>query len=284
MTEQLSAEYIQVAIQLAFLVGIIFLIMGLFRLGFVTTFFSKAVLSGFITGAALINCLSQVKYILGIRIPSAVRVQTLLQEIFSNVSNFNYKTILLGCSSIVVILTIKNVGLRYKSMKWIKPFGSLTVCILTILLSYLLQFQNRGIPIVGTIPSGLPPITIHRWLPLRTDLAVPAITLVVVGFLESIGTAQKFAALNHYTVDSSREFYALGAANFVGSMFSIYPVVVSLSRTAVNNEVGAKSQISSIISATGVMVVLLWLVFLFYYLVSTDDFYSLFFPPVLHTY
>jgi MFS superfamily sulfate permease-like transporter len=94
------------------------------------------------------------------------------------------------------------------------------------------------------------------------------VILVIIGFMESISIAKKMAMKHRYEVDSSLELIGLGMANFIGSMFSIYPVVGSFSRTAVNNDAGATSAISGVITATMVVLVLLLLTFVFEYLVS----------------
>ena len=267
MTDQLTAEYVRMAIQLSFLIGLIYLGCGILRLGFITSFFSKAVMSGFITGTVVVIMLSQLKYILGIHIPGSNQVQVILKEIFTHLYEFNWKTFVLGCASIILILVVEYLGKKYEKLRPIKPLGPITVCVITIFLSWILDFESLGIPTVGPIPDGLPPVSISQWFPLNSDLIGPAITLFIVSFIESIGTAQKFAAEHNYEVNCSKEFFALGTANFFGSMVSIYPTVISLCRTAVNNGAGARSQIAAIITATGVIVVLLWLVFLFYFLV-----------------
>lgn len=268
MTEDLQNEYNMLAVKLALLVGIIWMGMGLLRLGFVTTFLSRAVIGGFTTGSALIIGFSQVKYILGYNVPGTDRLPLLLKSLIQNISKFNYKTFVLGILSIVVIVGMKNVGMKYKKWSWIKTLGPITVCVITILVSWLANLSALGIPTVTSIPPGLPPITIDLWAPLSLDLLKPAITIVIVGFMESISVAKKCAAQHKYELDASLELFGLGMANFIGSMFSVYPVVGSFSRTAVNNEAGALSAISGIITATLVMVVLLCLTFVFEYLVS----------------
>lgn len=266
MTEDLQNEYNMLAVKLALLVGIIWMGMGLLRLGFVTTFLSRAVIGGFTTGSALIIGFSQVKYILGYNVPGTDRLPLLIKSLIQNISKFNYKTFVLGILSIVVIVGMKNVGMKYKKWSWIKTLGPITVCVITILVSWLANLSALGIPTVTSIPPGLPPITIDLWAPLSLDLLKPAITIVIVGFMESISVAKKCAAQHKYELDASLELFGLGMANFIGSMFSVYPVVGSFSRTAVNNEAGALSAISGIITATLVMVVLLCLTFVFEYL------------------
>ncbi len=263
-----SEEYQVTAIKLALLAGLIYTAMGLLRLGFITSFLSSAVIAGFTSGSALIIGFSQLKYILGYNITSTDKLPQLLKSLILNISKFNYKTFVLGCLCILCILGMKHVGMTYKRLSWIKTLGPITVCVITILVSWLAGLNDLGIPTVASIPPGLPPLTIDEWAPLNTDLLKAAITLVIIGFMESISMAKKMAMKHKYEIDSSLELIGLGMANFIGSMFSIYPVVGSISRTAVNSDAGALSAISGIITATMVMLVLLFLTFVFEYLVS----------------
>jgi len=163
---------------------------------------------------------------------------------------------------------MKHIGMTYKRFGWIKTLGPITVSAISILVSWLADLKALGIPTVSSIPAGLPPVTINEWSPLSTDYLLPVVILVIIGFMESISIAKKMAMKHRYEVDSSLELIGLGMANFFGSMFSIYPVVGSISRTAVNNDAGATSAISAVITATMVMLVLLLLTFVFEYLVS----------------
>ena len=169
--------------------------------------------------------------------------------------------------------------MTYKRFSWIKTLGPITVCVISILVSWLADLHSLGIPTIAKIPPGLPPVTINEWSPLNTDLFKAAIPLVIIGFMESISIGKKMAMKHKYELDSNLELIGLGLANFIGSMFSIYPVVGSISRTAVNNDAGALSAISGIITATMVMLVLLLLTFVFEYLASS--FLSYFFPSLV---
>jgi sulfate transporter 4 len=263
-----TQEYQSTAVKLALLAGIIYTTMGLLRLGFITSFLSNAVIAGFTSGYALIIGFSQFKYILGYNVPNTDKLPQLLKNLILNISKFNYKTFVLGCLCIMCIVGMKNLGMTYKRFHWIKALGPLTVCVVTILVSWLADLSSLGIPTVTHIPSGLPPVTINEWSPLSIDLLKAVIPLVIIGFMESISIGKKMAMKHRYEIDSNSELIALGMANFFGSMLSIYPAVGSVSRTAVNNDAGALSAISGIITATMVMMVLLFLTAVFEYLVS----------------
>jgi sulfate transporter 4 len=274
-----AQEYQTTAVKLAFMAGILYTAMGLFHLGFITTFLSNAVIAGFTSGSALIIGFSQLKFILGYNVTNTDKLPLLLKSIFMNISKFNYKTFVLGCLCIICILGMKHIGMTYKRLSWIKTLGPITVCVISILVSWLAGLNALGIPTVASIPAGLPPVTIDEWTPLSTDYLLPVIILVIIGFMESISIGKKMAMKHKYELDSNLELIGLGLANFIGSMFSIYPVVGSISRTAVNNDAGALSAISGIITATMVMLVLLLLTFVFEYLASS--FLSYFFPSLV---
>jgi len=256
-----DALYAQLAIQCSFLVGIIYIGMGLLQAGFVTIFLSHAVISGFTTGAAVIIGMSQVKYLFGYDVVRSDRLQELLESIFSGIEQFNYRPFLMGCSSILMLLFFKHVGKTYPKYKWVRAAGPLFVTVLALVLVVALNLENRGIAVVGTIPKGFPGLTVKEWTPLSDvkDIILVVISIVIVGFMESIAIAKQLASKHKYEIDSSQELIGLGMANFLGSAFSAYPVTGSFSRSAVNNEAGATSGVAGMVTATIVCFVLLFL-------------------------
>lgn len=258
-------RYNRLAIQTSFLVGVCYIVMGLLRLGFVTIFLSHAVISGFTTGAAVIIGMSQVKYILGYEIESSKSFHKLLQELFENINKFNYKTFLMGAFSILALVLMKHVGKQFPKLKGVRAMGPLSVTAVTIIITLAFGLDKKGIPVVGTIPKGLPKFTAGDWTPVDQvgNLFLVVLSIVVVGFMESIAIAKQLASKHKYEIDSSQELIGLGMANFLGGMFQAYPVTGSFSRSAVNNEGGAKSGVSGMVTATLVGFVLLLLTVVF---------------------
>mmetsp|Transcript_39572 Transcript_39572/g.58781 ORF Transcript_39572/g.58781 Transcript_39572/m.58781 type:complete len:732 (-) Transcript_39572:383-2578(-) len=258
-------EYVEIyttlAIQTAFLVGVAYIIMGLLRLGFVTVFLSHAVVSGFTTGAAVIIGMSQVKYIFGYDVERSDRLHVVLANIIDGLDQFNYKTFLMGMSSVVTLATLKHIGKTYPRFKWVRALGPLSVTAVTIAVTWIFSLQDHGIPIVGTIPKGIPSFTAGRWVPIDNlgEIMPTVISITVVGFMESIAIAKQLASKHKYELDSSTELIGLGMSNFAGAMFQSYPVTGSFSRSAVNNDSGAMSGISGMVTATMVLFVLLFL-------------------------
>jgi len=255
--------YTTKAMQASFLVGVIYIFMGICRLGFVTIFLSHAVISGFTTGAAVIIGLSQVKYVVGYDVGQSKQIHKVLGKVFEDIEKLEWKTCLMGCGSIFALIVLKRIGKTYPRFKIVRALGPLLVTVFTTFLTWVAKLD---IPTVGEIPEGLPSLSANKWFPIEDGARLTfetVIPMVVVGFMESIAIAKQLASKHKYELDSSVELIGLGVANFLGGMFMSYPVTGSFSRSAVNNETGAKSGISAIVTATIVLFVLLFLTPLF---------------------
>jgi len=261
-----DSVYIRLAIQASLLVGLTYLIMGICRMGFVTIFLSHAVISGFTTGAAVIIATTQLKHIFGYNIPRSDLLYKNLQYLIENIAQFNFKVFLMGTAAILLVLAMKNASKKHKKLIWLRALGPLTVTILGIVISAACNLKAKGdIPLVGTIPAGLPSPTVSLWTPIDdfSQLFLVVISITIVGFMESISIGKQLAAKHKYEIDSSDELVGLGMANFVGAMFQSYPVTGSFSRSAVNHESGAQSGLAGIVTATLVGLVLLLLTSVF---------------------
>jgi sulfate transporter 4 len=257
------------AIQTSFVVGLLNIGMGLFRLGFVTVFLSHAVISGFISGAALISGMSQLKHILGIK-ANGDNVEKIIESICENIGGFNYKSFLMGSFSLVALLLIKPLSKKFPTQKWLKAIGPIFITVVTIAITWGFNLDKQGLPIIASIPAGFPNFTAGLWFPMDKfgDMITTSVSITIIGFMESIVIAKSLAAKHNYEVDSSMELIGLGMSNFVGSMFQAYPSAGSFSRSAVNNDSGAQSGVSGIVTAFLVGLVLLFLTDVFEYLVS----------------
>lgn len=264
-TENYQAMYNTLAIQVTFLVGIINISLGLLRLGFITIFLSHAVISGFTSGAAVIIGMSQIKYIFGYDVERSDVLHEVLHNIFDGIEQFNYKTFLLGFFSVVALVTMKGVGKTYARFKWMRAMGPLTVSVIGIVLNVVFKLDEKGIPNVGHIPKGLPSFTADMWFPMPDagSLMVVVFSITIVGFMESIAIGKQLASKHKYELDSSTELIGLGMSNLAGAVFNAYPVTGSFSRSAVNNESGAQSGISGMVTATIVGLVLIFLTAVF---------------------
>ena len=188
-TPDYQERYNQMAIQVSFMVGLMYIALGLLRLGFVTIFLSHAVVSGFTTGAAVIIGLSQVKYLFGYDIPKSDVLHEVIENIIAGIDQFNYKTFLVGGTGVLVLLAMKHIGKTYPKLKWVRAAGPLTVCVVSIVLNVIFDLESKGIPVVGAIPKGLPAVTTDVWFPMENadKLMVLVFSITIVGFMESIG-------------------------------------------------------------------------------------------------
>ena len=255
-----SDQYVTLAILLALMVGLFQLMMGVLRLGFVVNFLSHPVISGFTSAAALIIGLSQLKHLLGVDLGRSKFVHVILQQAFENVGNIHWPTFILGVVAIGVIITIKKINKRIP--------GPLIAVFIGILAVYFLGLDEGGMKILKDVPSGLPKLSAPNLdMEAITSLIPTMLAISLVGFMESIAVAKAIQAKHkNYEVVPNQELIGLGAANILGSFFSSFPVTGGFSRTAVNDQAGARTGLASIISAVLIILTLLFLTPLFYYL------------------
>lgn len=252
--------YITLAITLALFVGIIQFALGAFRLGFLVNFLSHPVISGFTSAAALIIGLSQLKHLLGVDIPRSHHVHEIILNAIEKADLINWATLGIGIGGIFLIKGIKKVN---KSIP-----GPLLAVVFGILAVWGLGLTDAGVKIVGTVPSGLPSFSMPDLSGETLSALLPvALTISLVGFMESIAVAKAIQSKHkNYEVVPNQELIALGAANIGGAFLQSYPVTGGFSRTAVNDQAGAKTGMASIISAGLIILTLLFLTPLFYYL------------------
>lgn len=253
-------EYIAMAIFLALFMGSIQLVLGLLRMGFLVNFLSKPVISGFTSAAAIIIGLSQLKHLLGTSISGSNQIHILLQNAFSTITETHLITFGIGLGAILLIKGIKKFNNRIPA--------ALIVVVLGILGVYFLGLGQQGVKIVGEVPSGFPMLKLPVIDFTRISELVPiALTLALIAFMEAISVAKAVEEKHDdYEVDSNQELIALGTSNIIGSFFQSYPTTGGFSRTAVNDQAGARTGIAPLISALVVGLTLLFLTPLFYYL------------------
>ncbi|MEM6726219.1 MAG: sulfate permease, partial [Bacteroidota bacterium] len=254
-----TTEFVALAILLALMVGLIQFLMGVFRLGFLVNFLSHPVIAGFTSAAAIIIGFSQLKHLLGIHLQKG-KVHQLVIQVAERFGETNVPTLILGLSGIVLLLAIK---------RWAKKIpGPLILVLFSIGLVYLLDLKSAGVKIVGEVPGGLPQLIIPSFKGDNFIALLPvALTIAFVGFMESIAVAKAIQRKHSdYKLSPNQELIALGAANIFGSIFQSFPVTGGFSRTAVNDQSGAKSGLASLISAALIILTLLFLTDYFYYL------------------
>lgn len=271
-----SESYLNAAINLSLLVGLILLILRSLRLGAIVNFISHSVLSGFTSAAAIVIAVSQIKYLLGLDLPRASHVDKSLSDIFTHITESNTATLLLAVTAFFLLWYSKNrlcCQLQRAGMpEWlVQPICKAGPMFAVLFGSVAVWFFNLGqqyhVDTVGMIPQGLPTIQgIHIDLDLWQQLFVPALLIALIGFLESVSVGTALASKRKERIDPNKELVALGLAN-LGSAFSgTYPVAGGFGRSMVNHSAGAQTTIASLISATLVAITVAFFTPLFYYL------------------
>ncbi len=256
LVEQGSVGYVTAAALLALMVGVVHPVLGFGRLGFVVNFLSHSVLVGFTAAAAIIIGFSQVKHILGISIPRREHFYETVGDVIGALGDTHAATIALGAGSIAALLIIKSRAPRLP--------GALFAVVATTLITAIASLGDKGVATVGEIPDSLPSFGLpDAGDGLIGDLAVTALVITMVGFMESIAVAKVYARRHRYDVDANSELVALGMANVTSGLFGGYPVTGGFSRTAVNDTAGARTPLASIITAVLVLVTIAFLTPLF---------------------
>jgi SulP family sulfate permease len=271
-----SGEYLVLALTMALLAGLLQIAMGAARLGRLVSFISHPVISGFTSAAALMIAFSQVSHLLGLRIASQERLPELLSALLASLSQTNPITLAIGLSSLAVLYffrsrlegLLRRLGASANLALFISKSGPLLVVLASSLLVWLMRLdQSAGVQVVGAIPSGLPRLALPSFdLQTWRALAAPALTISLVGFLESISVARSLASRRRQKVNPDQELVALGIANLGAAFTGGYPVTGGLSRSMVNFSAGAKSGLASIVSAGLVALAALFLTPLFAFL------------------
>ena len=240
--EQGTAGYVSAAALLAIMVGLVHLVLGVGRLGFIVNFLSHSVLVGFTAAAAIIIGFSQVKHILGVSIDRKDHFYETVIDVAKALGDTHGVTLALGAGSIAALLGIKRIAPRIP--------GALIIVIATTAIAAGANLADDGVSTVGSIPDSLPAFG----LPdinggLVGELVVTALVITMVGFMESIAVAKVYARRHRYEVEPNQELVALGMANVTSGVFGGYPVTGGFSRTAVNDTAGARTPLASIITA-----------------------------------
>jgi sulfate permease, SulP family len=250
------AAYISAAALLALMVGVINLVLGAVRMGWVTNLLSHSVLVGYTAAAAIIIGASQVKHVLGVKIPRTEGFAATLTELGHVLDQTEMLTLVIGLATLAVLVLLR---------RWKRTFpAALAVVVAGVLVSVAFDLDGRGVAVVGDIPGGLPDLGLPSITgSLISDLWSFALTITLVGYMESVAVAKVYARRNRYDLDPNQELIALGASNIAASCVGGQPVTGGFSRTAVNASAGARTQLASVVSAVLITLVLLFFTGLF---------------------
>ncbi len=258
-----TENYITIAILLAFLVGSIQLIMGLFSLGFIVNFLSKPVITGFTSAVAITIGINQFRNLFGVNFIQSDQIQFVIKDVFFKLNEADVYTTILGILSIAIIIGLKRINRKIPN--------AVVVVIIGIVLMKFFGSNFSSIAIVKEIPSGLPNFSFPNLeMGLLKTLLPIALTLAMVGYLETISIGKSLEATqDEYRIRPNQELIALGLGNIFGSFFKAFPTTSSFSRSAINLESGSKTQLSGLISVIILIITLLFLTPVFYFLPKT---------------
>jgi sulfate permease, SulP family len=244
-------RYAALAALTAILVGVMALLARVARLGFITDFLSKPILVGYILGATLIVIGSQLGKMFGIKLESDQFFQQVL-ELISRLEEAHLLTVAIGVVCMAALLIMRRVNRALP--------GPLIVVIGAIIASAVFDLQAKGVAIVGAVPAGLPSLTIPSFsIQDVFNLLPAAFALTILIYADEVLTARVFAARHGQKIDANQEFVALGMANIGAGFLTGFPAALSASRTAVNDQMGGKTQWVGIIAAALTIIFLLFL-------------------------
>ena len=269
-----SPAYWAAAITLAFMSGAMLLAMGLLRLGFLANFLSHPVISGFMSASGLLIAASQLKTLMGVK-AEGHSLLALLQSLAQQLPHTHVLTLIVGALATGFLFWVRK-GLKPLLMRWglgakpadiIAKAGPVAAIAVTTTLAWGLGWQAQGMKIVGTIPQGLPPLTLPVWdAALWRELAGPALLISVVGFVESVSIGQTLAAKRRQRIEPDQELVALGASNLSAALTGGFPVTGGFARSVVNFDAGAQTPAAGVFTAMGITLASLLLTPALYYL------------------
>ncbi len=250
-----AISYVALSAALALIVGVILVAAGIAKLGFISDFLTKSVVTGFIIGLSITIIVGQLPKIFGVPGGSGSVIDQ-VEQLIDNLPETNWYAFALGVSSLVIILSLKRVSNRIP--------GSLVALVVGIVAVSVFDLKDKGVSVVGVVPTGIA-------LPGLPNVPLTSIPFLVLGaagivFLavgESIGAGRSYATRYHYEIDPDQELIGLGAANLLSGLFGGFTVDASLSQTATGEAAGSKSQLSSLLTAVLVLLTALLLAPLF---------------------
>lgn len=269
-----TAEYLEAAVTLAALSGVMLALLGILRLGFLANLLSHPVISGFITASGVLIATSQLGHLLGIK-AGGDNWPEMLGALASGLGNTNFWTLAVGSFATLFLFWVRKgakpaliaAGLNPRAADIAAKAGPIVAVALTILAVVFLGLEDKGVKLVGAIPQGLPPFALPSAdLALIERLWVPALLISIIGFVESVSVAQTLAAKRRQRIAPDQELVGLGAANLASAFSGGYPVTGGFARSVVNFDAGAQTPAAGAYTAVGIALASLFLTPLLFHL------------------
>ena len=231
--------------------GALFLLLAVFKMGWIAQFLSRAVVTGFLFGAAIDVVIGELPKLTGTEVSGANPIQE-LRSWFSSLGGVNWATVVVGTVSLVVVFGLRVIAPRIP--------GALVLVVGGLLASWIFDLGTHGVALVGEVPRGLPTVKLPEWHLVSahaSTIALAAVALVLIGFSQTAGDSRSFAAKHRYRIDINQESVAQGMSNVGAGLFQGMPVSTSLSASSLNDHSGARSGLASLTSGVIVLLTLL---------------------------
>lgn len=248
-----SAHYVQLALTLTFMVGIIQLVMGLARLGVLVNFISHSVIIGFTAGAALLIAANQLKHFFGVPVERGLHFHETVLAIGRQIMDINPYVTGVALATLIVGILIRKLAPRLPYMIIAMLVGSL----LAVILDLLFGADRTAIQTVGALPASLPPLTTPSFeLATIKNLAPAALAVTLFALTEAVSISRSIALKSGQQIDGNQEFFGQGLSNIAGSFFSGYVATGSFNRSGLNYSAGAKTPIAAVFAGGLLMVIM----------------------------
>ncbi|MCJ8743350.1 hypothetical protein PDJAM_G00093080 [Pangasius djambal] len=254
-----------VSASLTFLIGIFQLGMGLLQVGFIVIYLSDTLVSGFTTAAAVQILVSQLKFIFGLTVPGfsgPLAIIKILERTFGQITSTNIHDLVTAIVVMVAVFIVKELNERFKKKLPVPIPIEVIMTVIACGVSYAFNFEgNYGVDVVGKIPDGFePPLAPN--IQIFQETAVDAFPMCIVGFAVAFAVAKVYAVKHDYVIDGNQELIAFGVSNIFGGSFRSLVSSTALSRSAVQESTGGKTQVAGLLSAVIVLIVTLAIGFL----------------------
>ncbi len=262
-----TAQYLEAAITLAALSGVMLFVLGVLRMGFLANLLSHPVISGFITASGVLIATSQLRHVLGIQ-GGGDTWPDMLGSLIANIGNVNPWTLAVGVPSVAFLFWVRKglkpmligMGLDPKAADITAKAGPVLAVAVSIVAVIAFGLAGKGVNITGEIPSGLPPFAMPSTdVSLIRQLIVPALLISIIGFVESVSVAQTLAAKRRQRISPDQELIGLGASNIASAFSGGYPVTGGFARSVVNFDAGAQTPAAGAFTAVGIALASLFL-------------------------
>jgi len=272
-----SLGYASAAALLALLSGVMLFAMGALRLGFVAHFLSHPVISGFVSASGLLIAATQLKHLLGVPLTGQT-LPELLPSLWQHAAQVHLPTLAMGLGALAFLVWVRR-SLKARLRAWglgalaadvVTKAAPVLALAVTTLLSWGLRLDQSGLRVVGAVPGGLPPLTwpvldAGLW-PQIEQLAMAALLISLVGFVESVSVGQSLAAKRRERIEPNAELRALGASNIAAGLTGGFPVTGGFSRSVVNFDAGARTPAAGVFTACALLLAALLLTPALHYL------------------